>query len=101
MSRQLEIEGEERSKKKRNALALALDHGLVSALEYNGIDFVGFAVKYSAFDCLMTLKAELNGVRHVAFVGSDTIINCILKSHNDASSGSLLWRPDKYHPNEV
>ena len=97
MSRQLEVEIERRATAKRDALVRALEFGLVGALESQGIELIGWAIKYDAFNCLMTIKAEIAGVRQVCFVGSDSIINCILKAESEASRSDLKWRADKYH----
>lgn len=98
MSRQLELEAEERTAKRNQAVVAALDYGLVGALESQGIELIGFAVKHDAYNCLVTVKADIAGVRSVCFVGSDTIANCILKAQAEARRGALRWRPDKYHP---
>lgn len=97
MTRLLEQKREERQALRINALVKALEFGLVGALESQGVEFLGFSVKYNAFNCLMTLRADLGGKRHVAHVGSDSIINCILKAENDASHDALVWVKDKYH----
>ena len=97
MTRQLEIKEEERETAKRNALVKALDFGIVGALEAQGIELLGFAFKYDAFNALMTIKAEVGGVRSICFIGSDTVINCILKAFSEARRNELRWRADKYH----
>ena len=97
MSRQLDLKQEERETARRTALIKALEFGLPGALENQGISLLGFAVKYDAFHCLMTIKADVGGVRSVAFVGSDTIMNCFLRAQAEAQDNALQWRPDKYH----
>lgn len=97
MSRQLDQKTEERETARRKALVRALDFGIVGALESQGIELLGFAFKYDAFNCLMTIKAFTGGVQSVAFIGSDTLINTILKAESEARRGTLRWRPDKYH----
>lgn len=96
MSRQLEIQTEERARVKSEKLVKVLDFALVGALENQGIELLGFAFKYDAYNSLMTIKAVVGGVQSVAFVGSDTLINCILKSESEAANGRLKWREDKY-----
>lgn len=96
MSRQLDINGEEREKAKRNALVKALEYGIVRALETQGIELVGIAIRYDAFNCLMTVKADIAGTRSICFVGSDSIINCFLKLQSEANRNALSWRADKY-----
>jgi hypothetical protein len=97
MSRQLDIKREQRETAKRDALVRALDYSLQGNLESQGIELVGWAVKYDAFNCLMTIKADIAGSRQIAFVGSDNIINCILKADGAARRNDLSWREDKYH----
>lgn len=97
MSRQLDIKRELRETAKRDTLVKALEFGIVGALQSQGIELLGFAFKYDAFNCLMTIKADVGGVRSIAFTGSDTVINCILKAFSEASRNELHWRPDKYH----
>jgi len=97
MSRQLDQEQEERTAKRNQALVNALDYGLPGAFESQGIELLGIAIKYDAYNCLMTIKAEIAGVRQVCFVGSDSISNCFLKALSDARRGALKWRKDKYH----
>lgn len=97
MSRQLEQQTEERTAKRSQAVVNALDYGIGGALESQGIELIGFAVKYDAFNCLITVKADIGGDRSVCFVGSDTIANCLLKVVSDARRDALNWRKDKYH----
>lgn len=96
MSRQLDIKTEERETKRRDLLVKVLDYALAGSLETQGIELLGFAFKYDAFNCLMTIRAEIAGVRQICFVGSDSIINCFLKAHSEARNGGLRWRADKY-----
>lgn len=97
MSRQLDIDREVRETKRRDELVKALEFGIVGGLEHVGIDLVGLSIRYDTFNCLLTLKAEINDKRYVSFVGSDTMINCILKAYGDSACGALKWREDRYH----
>lgn len=101
MSRQLDIKAEERETARRNQLVKVLEYGLVGSLESQGIELLGIAIKYDAFNCLLTLKADVGGVRSVAFVGSDTIINCFLKAGSEASRNTLKWREDRYYQKDT
>lgn len=96
MSRQLDAEGEERERKRRDMLVMVLEYGLPGALEENGIHLLGFSFKYDAFNSLMTIKAVVGGVQSVCFVGSDSVMNCFLKAYSEAHRNDLRWRPDKY-----
>ena len=98
MSRQLELDKEVRVAKKNQAIVNALEYGLPGALETQGIQLLGIAIKYDAYNCLMTIKADVGNTRSVCFVGSDSIANCFLKAVSDARNDALHWRPDKYQP---
>jgi hypothetical protein len=97
MSRQLEQVDEDRELRRRQSLVKAMEYGLVGALESQGIELLGLALKWDAFSCLMTLRADVGGVRSVSFVGAETLIDSFLKAAAQARSGALRWRADKYH----
>lgn len=97
MSRQLDIKREQRETARRDALVRALEFGIVGALEIQGIHLVGLAIKYDAFNCLLTIKADVQGTRSVCFVGSDTMMNVLLKADAMAANDALVWRADQYH----
>lgn len=97
MTRQFDVLVEERETKRRAMLVKALEFGIVGALESQGVELLGFSFKYDAFNCLMTIKAEIAGDKKVAFIGSDSIINCVLKCYSEAADEGLHWRADKYH----
>lgn len=101
MSRQLEQKQEDRNSARREALQKALDYQLAETLDLAGITLVGFAVKYDAWECLLTLKGDIAGVRSVSFVGSDTVMNAILKALSAAKYDRLRWKDDVYKPSEV
>lgn len=96
MSRQLDQRSEDRANKKATRLVKALDYGLVEGLESHGAELLGLAIKHDAQFCLLTVKAAVAGMKMVAFVGSDTIVNCFLKAERDAYNGELHWKVDKY-----
>lgn len=97
MSRQLDQKQELYETARRDALVKALEFGLVGSLEMQGIELMGIAIKYDAFNCLMTIKADVDGVRSVAFVGSDTLMNVILKADSMSRNCVLKWKVDQYH----
>lgn len=96
MSRQLEQKLEDRQAQRVAALVTALEYGIVGALESQGDIFLGFAIRYAETSCLLTIKGIVEGEHSVAFVGSDSMANCILKTAQDARNGRLRWRQDKY-----
>lgn len=97
MTRQFDVQQEVRETKRRDQLVKVLDFGLAGSLESQGIHLLGLSLKYDAFNCLLTIRAEIAGVRSVSFVGSDSISNCFLKAQSDASRGALKWKEDCYH----
>lgn len=96
MSRLLEVTLEEKETRRRDAFVRALDFELPGLLETQGVTLLGFAVKFDAFECLMTLKADIGGDRQVSFVGAGTIIDCVLKATTAARNDRLRWREDIY-----
>lgn len=96
MSRQLDQVREERETRRRDALVRALEFELAGALESQGITLIGFAVKFDAYECLLTIKADIGGVRKVAFVGAGSPIDCILKGVQGAKATRLRWKKDVY-----
>lgn len=101
MSRQLDQEQEERTAKRSAALANALDYGIVGALDALGIELMGFSIKHDAWSCLLTIRADIGGKRHIAHVGSDSIANCFLRALSDARRDALKWEACKYHRSGV
>lgn len=100
MSRQLEQVQEERETRRRNALVKALEYGLEGSLAAQGIRLRGFAVKWDAYDCLLTLKGEFDGASQVAFVGGGSVIDCILKCVTASQNHRLRWKEDVYKPSK-
>lgn len=101
MSRQLEAENEDRERVRRDKLVYALEHGLVGVIRSQGMELLGLAIKYSDSGCLLTIKVIAGERRSVAFVGSDTIVNCIVRAYADAYNNRLKWQADKYHRSDA
>jgi hypothetical protein len=101
MSRQVDLVREERETARRDALVSALEYGLAGHLEAQGITLIGFAVKYDAYECLMTLKADIGGERQVCFIGSDSVMSAILKAVSAAKADRLRWKKDKWAPSNT
>lgn len=96
MTRQLERVREEKQQKVDAAVLMALEGGLVDAVGHSGGDLQGFGVKLSGGDCLITIKAIVAGRPQIAFVGSDSMVNCLIKVVREARSDQLRWRDDQY-----
>lgn len=101
MTRQLEVVQEERELKRQSALVRALEFELPGILEMQGITLLGFAVKWDAYDCLLTLKADFGGKRQVAFCGGSSVVDSILKAVSAAKGERLRWKVDKYPHHKV
>lgn len=101
MSKQIPVSKDEFTNRRLALLVHALDGGLAESLETQGIELLGFAVRYDAFNSLMTIKAYFNNKRQVCFVGSESIIGCVLKAQSDSENDRLQWREDKYYPSEI
>lgn len=96
MTSQADLKREERATRRRKALENALDYGLPGSIEAQGLVFMGFTVRWDSEDTLIVLKAIAGNEARVAFVGSDTLANCLLKCVRDAQNDRLRWQPDKY-----
>lgn len=96
MSRQLDQAQEERTARANKALVRAVDFELQSAVALTGGVLTGFAVKIDDWQTLVTLKALVNDVPSVAFVGADSLKGCLLKAVREARSDKLSWRADKW-----
>lgn len=94
MSRQLEAKVEQRQQKRDQAVIRALEFELVGSIESLGLEFLGFAIKYDAWECLMTLKVRAGGEKRVCFVGADSLTACVLKAVGMAQSDRLRWKVD-------
>lgn len=97
MTRQLDAKAEGKERKRRNTLVKALEYGIVDALEGEGVELLGLSLKYDAYNCLLTVRADRGGVRSVCFIGSDSVVNAFLKLYSDASRDALKWKVDQYH----
>lgn len=101
MSRQADLKAEERELRRQDALVKAIEYSLAGALEFHGMELLGFAIKYEPYHCTLTLKAIRKGYWQVSFISSDTMANCILAADSAARRGTLTWGVDKYHPDAV
>ena len=96
MSRVADAASEERDAKRREKLIEALSFGIHDALEYYGAELRGLSIKYDEFNILVTVRAERGGIGAVCFVGSDTMVNALVKLYAEASRDALVWKPDRY-----
>ena len=96
MTRHLDAVTEERQARKHHAVVRALEFELVGVIASKGGELLGFSVRIAEWETLMTLRAVIDGERQVAFVGSDDLVNCILKAVRAAQRDKLAWQADKY-----
>lgn len=101
MSRQLDVARETREAKRVSSLVRALEFGLAGAVSNQGMELRGIAIKYEDTNSLLTIKVEANGRMFVAFVGADSMMNCILTAEAKALGNTLQWRPDRYQVGEA
>lgn len=96
MTRQGDVQIETREAARQLALVKAVEFELAGAVAHMGGTMLGFAIRYDDVECLLTYKAEFEGKRKVAFVGSDTIMNCLIKAASMAKNNRLRWKNDRY-----
>lgn len=96
MSSELERAEELRSTKRRNKVGQIAEFGLSSAISRTGGELVGFSVRLTGGDCLLTLRVTLAGRPQIAYVGGETLGSALLKAYRDASSDKLQWKDCKY-----
>lgn len=101
MTRQLDVQREERETKRRDTLVRALEFGIVGALANQGWTTRGFGIKLNELDCLLTIRVERDGAWYRSFVGSDTIMNCFIKAERQALGNTLSWGKDKYQARQT
>lgn len=78
------------------ALVAAVEFELAGSIAHAGGVLVGLSVKYSAVDCLMTLRADLPAGRRIAFVGGATLADCFRRAVNEAYQDKLTWKVGQY-----
>lgn len=92
-----EINRAKREDARARALVSALDTELSEVLDLHGVTLLGIAIKFGQWENLITLKADIGGVRSVSFTGSDTPTNTVLKALSMAQNDVLRWREDRYN----
>lgn len=96
MTRQLEAD-RERRQRKLDALTLRACNGaLFGAVERSGGELLGFSVRMTEFDVLLTLKAEFPAGRQVCFVGGEDLSGVLRRAVKEGNQDALQWRVDKW-----
>lgn len=96
MTRQLDQIQEERQARKYRALVKALEYDLEGSVGHAGGVLSGFSVRFGGYETLVTLRAVVAGRHQIAFVGSSSLVEALLKCVRLAKNDELKWRGDKY-----
>jgi hypothetical protein len=96
MSRQLEQIQEQRTARMHLSLVKAIEYDLVGAVGHTGGELRGFSVRLGEWETLVTLRAKFPAGAMIAFVGSETLMQAILKCVREAKSDKLSWKPDRF-----
>lgn len=101
MTRQHDVKAEVREATKRDLLVTILEYGLKGSLGHQGTHLKGFSMTVRDYDCFLVIRGERAGRHEVAYVGSDTMINCFVKAYGAAGRGGLKWELDKFHKSNL
>lgn len=96
MTRALDADLEERTEQRVRAYGRLLEYGIVEHFGRCDVRLDGLSVKFSGVDCLVTLRASVEGVPQVAFVGGQSLGRCLQKAVRDVNANTLNWRVDKF-----
>ena len=96
MSRQLEAQQELKQQRVNLEIIAAVEFELVGSIAFMGGQLLGFSVKISEVDCLLTLRADFEGRRMVCFVGAPDIGGCLRKSVVEGHNNTLKWKEDRF-----
>lgn len=96
MTRQHDLDLEERRSTQANELFYACELGLETAIRESGWQLLGFSVKYGGADVLLTLRLVVDGDRHISFVGGETLASALRKAWRLAKASKLKTREDQY-----
>lgn len=96
MTRQLEQQMEERTKKRHAQVVKAVEYALEGAITRSGGEYLGFAYKHRQNDALLVIKAIFPAGPMVAFCGSEDLVGCLIKAVIQGNQDKLVWRQDKY-----
>lgn len=80
-------------------LIAAVEFELSGSIAHAGGVLVGFSVKFSEVDCLLTLRADMPAGRRIAFVGGATLADCFRRAVNEAYQDKLSWQVGKWEKN--
>lgn len=98
---QADLDAEATRSKRRRKLELALEYELDNAIQSRRGVLTGFSVKITPGYTLLTLRAIINDIPSVCFVGADSAMNCIIKASTKAKRDKLRWQPDSYKTDQV
>lgn len=96
MSRQLEQHAEEKAARRHASIVRAVEYELSDALAASKRELLGFSVKLSGGDCLITVRCSFGGAREVCFVGAEDLGSALIKCVREGRTDKLKWRADKF-----
>lgn len=96
MNKDMERRFDERGRKERLQVLVAVYGGLSDAVARSGGELTGFTVKIDEYECLLVLKALFPGGPQVAFVGGSDLAACLIKGVVEGNRDMLRWRSDKW-----
>lgn len=96
VTRQLEAALEARQAKRAKKIVRVVEFELEGSLATKGVVLVGFSVKLDGGDCLITLRAQVDGVLQIAFVGGEDLGAALIKCVAAANRDKLSWRDCRY-----
>jgi hypothetical protein len=96
MTRIGDVKEETRTEKLIRSGGLALHGALRRAVATSGGELTGINLRYNGLEWLATIKAEVSGRPSVAFVGSGTLLQVVVKITREGDLQKLRWREDKW-----
>jgi len=96
MSGNPDIDSSNNLAKEAKRVHRALDGGIDRALQDNGYELEGLSFKINPGDVLCTVRLSDHTGPLVSFVGSTSVVKCVLKLLNEARGGELRTREDRY-----
>lgn len=96
MTRQLDLEQEERQARRSQAIIRAIEFELEGTLASKGAHLHGFSMKIDEYECLLTLRAVIDDVACISWVGADTVGGALIKAVGLGRNDRLKWKEDSF-----
>jgi hypothetical protein len=91
----------QRQQKRALFLYRVLSGDLEATLHKFGAVLLGFSVKCGDEDYLLTMRADFEGEKMVAWVGATSLANMFRKAYREARSNTLRWKVDEWAEKQV